>query len=68
MKKRAKWIDACRARGCGGYLRGVGAEVFDGETACCVSCGRMHTFHVAYDGGPVHVEIERKPAKKARAK
>ena len=64
---RKRYIDACRARGCGGYLRGVGAEVSDGEIAYCASCGRMHTFHVATNDGPVHVEIERKPRAIERA-
>lgn len=55
-------IDTCRARGCGGYLRGVDAnDVRDGEIAECVSCGREHTFHVAEDGAVPDVTIARKP-------
>jgi hypothetical protein len=43
-------IDACRVRGCGGYLRGVGTEVSDGEAAWCGTCGREHTFTICGDG------------------
>jgi len=57
---RKKGIDECIGRGCGGLLRGVGSEVHDGELAWCASCRRQHTFHVAEDGGPVAVTIERK--------
>jgi hypothetical protein len=54
-----KGIDECRARGCGGWLGGVGTEVHDGEIACCRVCGREHTFYVAIDGR-AGVAIERK--------
>ncbi len=55
--------DACRARGCGGYLAGVGKWIGDGEEAYCARCGRGHTFHVAGDGDDaiVYVEVHRKP-------
>ena len=61
-----KSIDACRARGCGGYLREVGTTVLDGEDAYCMKCGRMHTFVVFGDSddpneNDVGVRIERKP-------
>lgn len=59
MKRRG--IDECRARGCGGWLRGVGDKVYDGEIVYCCRCGREHTFHVPVDGGLVRVEIARKP-------
>lgn len=57
----SKGIDECRARGCGGWLRGVGSEVSDGETATCGACHREHTFHVFYDGATPHVTVARKP-------
>jgi hypothetical protein len=63
-----KCIDQCICRGCGGWLSGVGSEVYDGETATCMACKRTHTFHVAEDGGPVVVTIERKRRAATRQK
>ena len=56
-------VDECRARGCGGLLRGVGAEVYDGAIHYCMSCGRGHTMHVP-DAGAVEVEVHRAPRRK----
>lgn len=56
-----KSIDACRARGCGGWLRGIDAEVYDGEIATCGRCGREHMFHVAEEGAYATVTIGRRP-------
>lgn len=59
-------IDACVARGCGGFLRGVGTEVHDGEVAHCAACHRAHMF-IVFDDGSAYVEIERKqPRKRAK--
>lgn len=52
--------DVCRARGCAGLLMGTEAIVSDGDTVYCGTCGRGHTYHVAYDGGPIRVEVHRK--------
>ena len=60
------YTDLCRARGCGGGLRGVEREIADGSIAYCGSCGRAHTFAVYEDGGAVYVQIERKPRGKKR--
>lgn len=54
-----KSIDRCRARGCGGLLFGLEAEILDGTTVYCSRCRREHLFHVA--DGVIRVEIERKP-------
>jgi len=54
-------IDQCRARGCGGCLRGVDAgDIADGSEAYCGKCGRRHVFHVYEDGGPAFVSPDRK--------
>lgn len=54
--------DKCRARGCGGLLlMRLDRWIGDGSKAYCDSCGRRHTLHVPYDGGPVRVKIDRKP-------
>ena len=65
MSAKKRSIDSCIGRGCGGYLREVGTEVSDGETAYCVKCHRQHTFHVYGDSddpneNEVRVTIERK--------
>lgn len=61
--REGMYLDTCRARGCGGYLRGVGTTVGDGETAYCAVCRRMHTFVIFGDGDDtsVGVRVERKP-------
>lgn len=52
-------IDACRARGCGGYLSAVGREVHDGEEAWCGRCGRRHVITVF--GDDIYVTPDPKP-------
>lgn len=51
----------CGARGCGGLIRAVEAEVYDGAIHYCGTCGREHTYHVIVDGGPLYRSMERKP-------
>ena len=55
-----KSIDQCRARGYGGWLRGLECEIADGTEVSCSTCGRVHMFHVSHDGATPRIEIERK--------
>lgn len=55
---RKRFMDVCIARGCGGLIRGVEAEEYDGAIRYCGSCKREHTFHT--DGISWLWTIERK--------
>lgn len=63
----SKGVDECRARGCGGFLRGVDSyDIDDGQIAECRRCGREHCFGVLENGG-VYVRLVPKPRKPRRA-